>query len=32
LQVTVRDGQAVQRAAVAALVALGASRATDHGS
>ena len=32
LQVTVRDGQAVQRAALAALAALGASRATDPGT
>ena len=30
LQVTVQDGQAVQRAALAALAALGASRATDR--
>ena len=30
LQVTLQDGQAVQRAAVAALVALGGSRATDR--
>jgi uncharacterized membrane protein YccC len=31
LQVTVQDGRAVQRAAIAALVALGAARATDRG-
>jgi hypothetical protein len=30
LQITVQDGQAVQRAALAALAALGASRSTDH--
>jgi uncharacterized membrane protein YccC len=32
LRITVQDGQAVQRAAVAALSALGASRATDRGT